>query len=454
MHEYDHQFELFLHMGKVRIITIAVVAAFVAMVVVQVILMSKAVEANRQTFANRVNTLLHEVSDRFKKTDQSSQLPHLNMDKLDKANLALLEHELNATLREVLKENDMDLPYQLGIYLHQQEKKVLTYAFGAFRDRIDLGQCMNSYDARYKFAQFSLNGSSHTREFDYHIVIHFPNLSRYLISQITGLIIICILFAIILIYTFIYFLHTIYKQKKAADIKNDFINNLTHEFKTPLFSIGLASSFLKRDPYLKSSTELSRHLLLIDNENNRMKNHVDKILQMALIDSDNFSLEKSTVDLHQLIHETIIGFELSIASKSANIALELNAAHFFIEGDGIHLKNMLYNLIDNSLKYSNENPIIKIETKNINVMERNKTQGILAILVQDNGIGMSEEVQKNVFEKFYRGEKGDVHTVKGFGLGLSYVKSIVKAHQGTLSLTSHLGEGSIFTIYLPQLGTK
>ncbi len=252
-----------------------------------------------------------------------------------------------------------------------------------------------------------------------------------------------ILIAVIL-GAFGYTVYTINKQKKLSDLKRDFINNLTHEFKTPIFSISLAAKSLKQKEEVQNSEKMTSYVNLIGAETKRLQTQVDKILQMALLDSGNLHLEKKTLDLHDLIRQVTDSFTMIIDEKKGKIQLNLDAKSYLVTADETHLKNVLYNLIDNAQKYTNGAPEIEISTADTE-------QGGILLLVKDKGIGIDERVQKYVFDQFYRSEQGNIHTIKGFGLGLSYVKRIVEFHKGTISLKSQPGAGSEFSIFLPQL---
>ncbi|MEP5613305.1 MAG: HAMP domain-containing sensor histidine kinase [Cyclobacteriaceae bacterium] len=252
-----------------------------------------------------------------------------------------------------------------------------------------------------------------------------------------------LLLILVILSAFAYTIYTISKQKKLSDLKRDFINNLTHEFKTPIFSISLAAKSLKENEPIRSSEKMSSYADLIGSETKRLQTQVDKILQMALLDSGNLTLDKKKLDLHESIQNVAESFDMLISQRSGKITLSLQAANHTIVADETHLNNILYNLIDNAQKYSEGPPIIEVST------EDQGEQGIL-LVIKDHGIGIEKKVQKYVFDQFYRAEQGDVHTVKGFGLGLSYVKRIIEFHQGTVALKSNPGKGSEFKIFLPQ----
>ncbi|WP_420387566.1 sensor histidine kinase [Roseivirga sp.] len=213
-----------------------------------------------------------------------------------------------------------------------------------------------------------------------------------------------VLLLLVIIAAFSYTVITINRQKKLSQLKNDFINNLTHEFKTPIFSIALASGLLRKSDEVRQSDKLSKYAELIDNEGKRLKSQVDKILQMALIDSGNFKLDKKELDLHELIEKVTKAFELIINERNGRLILDLGARQHFLIADETHLNNIIYNLLDNAVKYTEGEPEIKVIT-------RDTDKGI-ELIIQDNGIGMGEEVQKFIFDKFYRAESGNLHNVK------------------------------------------
>lgn len=269
------------------------------------------------------------------------------------------------------------------------------------------------------------------------ISFSYPNF----ISENAAMLRVTILLLLVLVMAFAYTVITINRQKKLSQLKNDFINNLTHEFKTPIFSISLASGLLKKSEKVRESEKLLKYAELIDNEGQRLKSQVDKILQMALIDSGNFKLEKKQLDLHELISKVAKNFELVVNERDGLLKLDLHANRHVIVADETHLNNIIYNLLDNAVKYTDEKPEITVSTSD-------SDKGI-ELRISDNGIGMGEDVQKFVFDKFYRAESGNLHNVKGFGLGLSYVKSVIDAHKGRISLDSKRNKGSEFSIFLP-----
>lgn len=251
-----------------------------------------------------------------------------------------------------------------------------------------------------------------------------------------------ILFTLLILACFAYTIYIIQKQKKISDMKNDFINNMTHEFKTPIATISLASDSINNPSIINNPEKVQRFTKIIRQENTRMLGQVEKVLQLAQLEKKDLQLKFSDINIHDLLYSISEHVNLQIKGKKGDLTLNLNASDPVIEGDMTHISNILYNLLDNANKYTPDSPVITVTTRNIQ-------QGI-EISIEDNGIGISRENQKYIFEKFYRVSTGNLHDVKGFGLGLSYVKVMVDAHQGNIQVRSALGKGSTFILYFPK----
>ena len=274
-----------------------------------------------------------------------------------------------------------------------------------------------------------------------YLSVFFPNEKNYIIQTMWLMLTLSAALILIIIFSFYYTIATILRQKKLSEVKNDFINNMTHEFKTPISTISLACEVLNDKSIDKTPERMGNYVKMIKDENSRLGLLVENILQTAILDKGEFRLKITPVDIHNVIEQAISNIQLAVSKKEGEIVTHLDAANFILQVDRIHMTNVIYNLIDNALKYSGEKPVITISTKDLST-------GI-AISVQDNGIGISRENQKKIFDKLYRVPTGNVHNVKGFGLGLSYVKAIVQKHGGTVEVESELNKGSTFTIYLP-----
>ena len=249
--------------------------------------------------------------------------------------------------------------------------------------------------------------------------------------------------ALIVFGFFAYSMWVILRQKRISEIKNDFIGNMTHELKTPISTISLSSEVLMDPDIVQEPERLGHYAKIIHTENNRLKAQVERVLQLATMDRNEIKLQLEQVNMHHLIDDTCISFELPISEKQGSLSSLLEASSDAVHGDRIHLGNALHNLIDNALKYSGETTKIKIKTT---------TSGNnILISVSDSGIGISKKDQDMIFQRFYRVPTGNVHNVKGFGLGLHYVDEIIRAHKGNISVKSELGKGSTFTIKLPLI---
>ncbi len=270
------------------------------------------------------------------------------------------------------------------------------------------------------------------------LLIHFPNQERYLFGKILFSLVLSLIFLGGIIYCFYYAISTIYKQKKLSDIKNDFIDNMTHELKTPISTISLACEALE-DPKIKPTIKMNKkYLKIIGDENKRLSQQVEKVLQIAVLDKNNSKLKFNHISLHSVLKDSIdiIGFQ--IEKNKGRIKKNFIASNDLINGDEMHLINVFNNLLDNANKYSGKQPKIIINTYNSN--------NSITVEVKDNGVGMKNSVTKRIFEKFYREPKGNIHNVKGFGLGLSYVKSMIKEHKAKIFVKSKVNKGSLFQI--------
>jgi len=250
-----------------------------------------------------------------------------------------------------------------------------------------------------------------------------------------------ILFTSIIILAFSVTVRTLFNQKKLSEVKSDFINNMTHELKTPLATISLAIDALTNDKVIHDTDKIRYYSGMIKEENKRMNKQVEKILQAAKIERQDIKLSLQKLDAHQLINKVADNLTLQIQEKNGTLNLKLNAKQHEIEADEVHFSNIIFNLLDNAIKYSRDPMHIEVETLS-------NREG-LTIKVKDNGIGMNKETQARIFEKFYRAHTGNLHNVKGFGLGLSYVKAIVDAHNGKIKVESTAGKGSTFTVTMP-----
>ncbi|MEO8772253.1 MAG: HAMP domain-containing sensor histidine kinase [Ferruginibacter sp.] len=273
------------------------------------------------------------------------------------------------------------------------------------------------------------------------LAVIIPHSRTIVLKEITWFIMGAILFTIIITTAFFLTIRTLLKQKKLSEIKSDFINNMTHEFKTPLATISLAVDALKNEKVIGDKEKTNYFTGIIKEENKRMNKQVETILQAALLDKQEVQLNLKRLSAHSLIKSALNNITLPVEEKGGKIETSLDAQKDMIMADEVHFTNIINNLLDNSVKYSKESPLIKLHTS----IQGNS----LRIKIEDNGIGMNKETLNRIFEKFYRAHTGNIHDVKGFGLGLSYVKTMVDAHHGTIRPDSILGKGSSFIITIP-----
>lgn len=274
--------------------------------------------------------------------------------------------------------------------------------------------------------------------------VHFPGRKDYIFDSISFMIP-SLVFTLVLLITFIFTIYIVFRQKKLTEMKNDFINNMTHEFKTPISTISLAAQMLK-DPSVGKSPQMFQHISgVINDETKRLRFQVEKVLQMSMFDKQKATLKMKEVDANELINGVINTFTLKVERYNGKIVSNLEALDAEVFVDEMHITNVVFNLMDNAVKYKNpeEDLLLDVRTWNEN--------GKLMISIQDNGIGIKKENLKKIFEKFYRVHTGNLHDVKGFGLGLAYVKKIITDHKGTIRAESEVGVGTKFIIALPLL---
>ena len=269
----------------------------------------------------------------------------------------------------------------------------------------------------------------------------FPERTNYVLGSMIWILGGSMLFSLFILATFALSLYFIISQKKISEMKSDFINNMTHEFKTPIATISLAADTITNSKVIKDENSIRHFISMIKKENSRMNKKVETILQIASLDKKEIEFKYENVSLHTIIEHAIETIEIQVYQRNGRINLHLNAEEPFIYGDTEHLINLVNNLLDNAIKYSPDVPEITITTQNC--------EGGIILSVEDKGIGMTKTVQSKIFERFYRQSSGNVHDVKGFGLGLNYARSIIEAHRGNISVFSEPGKGSRFEIFLP-----
>lgn len=362
--------------------------------------------------------------------------PEQNLQRIDK-------DKLDAYLKQYLQDQGVDLSYEYGVYAMADKSFYIlngNYAatIGESSESSNVG-VQPLTNTEYQVSLF--NTEIETPGF---LKIFFPQKQSYLWSTVSTLLLSTILFTGLILFCFAYTIFVILRQKKVSEMKTDFINNMTHEFKTPIATISLAADSIINPNIINKEDKVKRFSSIIKAENKRMLNQVEKVLQMAQIDKRDFELNIVQVNMHEIITKAVENSRLQVEKRGGSIHMSLNAREVLLPGDETHLANVVHNLLDNANKYSQEKPEVLVETRNIK-------EG-LEISITDHGIGLTKESIKHIFDKFYRVHTGNIHNVKGFGLGLSYVKAIADAHKGQVNVKSELGKGSTFSLFFPQKG--
>ena len=322
----------------------------------------------------------------------------------------------------------------------------IDYEFGVFspdRNIVVLEKTGNYHDELlfkgFSFPLFSGSAIS-TRDF---LLVYFPQQSRYNLQSLWMMMSVSLLLVLTIIAAFSYSVFTIIRQRKLSELKNDFINNMTHEFKTPISTISLACQALSDKDIPRTNEMYNDYIQIIGDENHRLGEMAEKILQTAILEKGNLHLRPEAIDMHSLISDAIHKIAIQIEIRDGVINQSLTAKHSMVKADKVHLSNVIFNLLDNANKYSPRKPQIMVSTAD--------ADGGIYISVNDKGMGISKANQKKIFDKLYRVPTGDVHNVKGFGLGLSYVKFIIEKHGGNIQVESEPGKGSTFTLFLPYV---
>jgi len=361
--------------------------------------------------------------------------PNYGLENIDKDNL-------HKYIIQEMKNQNINLKYDYGVFSNNVENYLIIN--GNYVAQIgNEGQSSNAETSlASNSTEYQIQLFNNEKESPGYLKLIFPQKNSMLLSEVLPSMISSILLTGLILFCFSYTLYIIFKQKKLSEMKTDFINNMTHEFKTPIATISLASDSMITPMISGNPDKIKRFAGIIKQENTRMLNQVEKVLQMATIDKEDFQIKSTILNLHDIINQAVSNSRLKVEKRNGTISTNLQANNDKFLGDATHISNIVHNLLDNAEKYSKEVPEVFVST-------RNRKSGI-EIEIADKGIGMSKEAQKHIFDKFYRVHTGNLHDVKGFGLGLSYVKALVVAHKGTVKVKSELGKGSSFTIFLPQ----
>ena len=318
----------------------------------------------------------------------------------------------------------------------------ISFKIGIIKDSLISAKSEKADSVLLKRSNYKVNMFPHDIfQKNIQIAVYFPDKETFIYKTLNWLLLISLIFSIIVLVTFAISIYFILKQKKISEMKSDFINNMTHEFKTPIATISVAADSISNQKVIENPERIRYYIEMIKKENIRMNRQVEDILTIARLDKKEFEFNWQAIDLHEVIEDAIQSIVIQVEKKGGTIISELLAVNPVATSDANHFANLIYNLLDNANKYSLNAPEIKISTRNIG-------KGVL-IAVEDKGIGMTKIVQSRIFERFYRQTSGNIHNVKGFGLGLSYVKAVLEANRGNITVHSEPGKGSSFEVFIP-----
>ena len=337
------------------------------------------------------------------------------------------QEEISELLTRKLQEDNIDLDYEFAIYSNDLATKVQSENFEL--------QKASTFSIRIFTNEIDKN--------NYSLLVNFPKRNKFVQSSIIRMTLLSIIFTSIIIIAYSSALLQLFRQRKISEIKTDFINNMTHEFKTPIATINLALDAIKNPKVIEDKERVMRYLQMIKDENKRMHAQVENVLRISKLEKNELNISKDRVKLHDLIEDAITHVELIVEDRKGFIKTHLDADKSSVLANETHFTNVIVNILDNAIKYSPDAPKIDVYTENVGTN--------IILKIKDKGSGMSKAAQKRVFEKFYREHTGNIHNVKGHGLGLAYVKRIVEDHQGHISVESEKEKGSTFIVKLPLI---
>jgi len=338
----------------------------------------------------------------------------------------LTSKKVDDMIKDELNKNNVDIDFEYAIFKNQLPTKIRSKNFKYIE---------NNYEDHPIFED-----TAGTR---FALFLSFPKKESFLFNSIFGITLLSIIFTLIIIIAYLSAINQLIKQKQISEIKTDFINNMTHEFKTPIATINLALDAIKNPKIFSDSEKVQRYLQMIRDENKRMHAQVENVLQISKLDKRELDIIKEQADIHDVIEEAIEHVYLIVEARHGTLSRNFNAQRTTALLNGVHFTNVLVNILDNAIKYSPDEPVIEISTENV--------KDFILIKIKDNGLGMSKVTQKRIFEKFYREHTGDIHNVKGHGLGLAYVKRIIDDHNCHIYVESEKGKGSTFIIKMPLI---
>lgn len=418
----------FMKNSAIRIVVLLGTFSIIGLIVFQVYWSYRTFSAADQEFNQKLKIALYSVAENLAEFNHS-QLP-LNPIQQISSNYFIVNTETNIDTRVLehflqveFNRHNLSLDYEYAIYDCETDEMV----YG----RMNTDQEIVTKEMTQSFTK--------DEDLVYYFGIIFPGKTSFLIQDINIIVIsTSIIFAVLIF--FAYALFIILKQKRLSDIQKNFINNMTHEFKTPLSTISIASDVLNSEKIIEDPDRLSKYASIVSEQNNRLEIQIEKFLQLASLEKNKINLRFETFNLHEIIEEVVTNLDMSKVNFKGNIELSLESIHQKVKADKLHVRNIIYNLLDNAVKYGGSNAHISISTKYLNSK--------IVLKISDDGPGIEKKHLKKIFRKFYRVPTGDVHTIKGFGLGLNYVAHIVKAHKWKIRVTSKPVTGTDFIVIL------
>ena len=401
----------------------------VSILVIQIFWVKRAYDIRENEFNNTVSKALSNISDdffRFNNTAPPSESPIKQFDSnyyLVMVNSPIDANLLDFLLKKEFKDQNIFIDFEYGIYDCDTEAMV-------YGDYIHNQLISNPIERLTELPVWGIE--------DYYFGVMFPSKTGYIINNMGTWVFTSILM-LALTGIFGYALVVILKQRRLSEIQKDFINNMTHEFKTPISTISVSAEVLQQPGIEKDPQRLVKYASIIENENNRLKKQVDRVLQMALLDKERINLKSESVDMHEIIQSVLETH--AISNPNIDLVSDLHAVNPIVKGDPLHLSNIIYNLVENAIKYSEGGIKVQILSENVG--------DDLLIRVTDYGPGVPNEFQQKIFSKFFRIPTGNIHDVKGFGLGLHYVSRMVKAHGGKVFVANNIPKGCTFSIQIP-----
>ncbi len=417
--------------NHIRIAVLLGSISIIGIIVFQLYWVNKSFGLAEQQFNQNVEIALYNVADKMVRFN-GNELPNENPVRQISSNYFIVDINeiidasiLDHYLKTEFEYSNIKIDYEYAIYDCETDQMV----FGKY-----INPLVVTKNDESKFQKYD--------EFTYYFGIIFPSKTMYILNNMN----IWLISGFVIITALIFFAYAVFiilRQKRLSEIQKDFINNMTHEFKTPISTIGISANVIADPEITKDPERLQNYASIISDQNKRLENQIEKVLQVASIEKNKLHLKFEKVNLHELIEDVSNSFIMTIKDKDGDLSFFLDAEYPEVKTDKTHLTNVIYNLIDNAVKYSHGPPIISISTTN--------SERYVYLRISDRGIGIEKKYNQKIFDKFFRVPTGNIHNIKGFGLGLNYVKNIVDAHKWELNVKSKLHEGSQFEISIPVI---